>query len=126
MAARATSILRTKQVAEHQEALFDTHPEVSLDFEVVRRAARQGYERPFLIVDTAIVREKVRRFCAAMPRVRPHYAVKANPDSRVLKTLAQEGAGFEIAPPAELEILLAMGVPAAEVFYSNPVKARDW
>jgi ornithine decarboxylase len=126
MGARATSILRSKQAVQPQEALFDTHPEVSLDFEVVRQAARQGYERPFLILDTAIVRDKVRRFCAAMPRVRPHYAVKANPDSRVLKALAQEGAGFEIASPAELELLMSMGVPAAEVFYSNPVKARDW
>jgi ornithine decarboxylase len=108
-----------------QEQLFDTHPEVSLDFEIVRQAARQKYTRPFLIVDTAIVREKVRRFRAAMPRVRPHYAVKANPDRRVLKVLTQEGAGFEIASTAELDLLLGLGVPAAEVFYSNPVKARE-
>ena len=108
-----------------QEQLFDTHPEVSLDFEIVRQAARQKYARPFLIVDTAIVREKVRRFRAAMPRVRPHYAVKANPDRRVLKVLAQEGAGFEIASTAELDLLLGLGVPAAEVFFSNPVKSRE-
>ena len=38
-----------------QEQLFDTHPEVSLDFEIVRQAASQKYTRPFLIVDTAIV-----------------------------------------------------------------------
>jgi ornithine decarboxylase len=126
MGARPTSILRNKQLAQPQEALFDTHPEVSLDFEIVRQAALQGYERPFLILDTAIVREKARRFRAAMPRVRPHYAVKANPDRRVLRTLIQEGAGFEIASPAELEVLLGLGVRAAEVFYSNPVKARDW
>jgi ornithine decarboxylase len=108
-----------------QPQLFDTHPEVSLDFEIVRQAARQKYNRPFLIVDTAIVRGKVRRFRAAMPRVRPHYAVKANPDRRVLKVLAQEGAGFEIASTAELDLLAGLGVPAAEVFYSNPVKSRD-
>jgi ornithine decarboxylase len=108
-----------------QESLFDTHPEVSLDFEIVRQAARQKYHRPFLIVDTAIVRGKVRRFRAAMPRVRPHYAVKANPDRRVLKVLAQEGAGFEIASTQELDLLLSLNVPAAEVFYSNPVKSRE-
>ena len=108
-----------------QPQLFDTHPEVSLDFEIVRQAARQKYNRPFLIVDTAIVRGKVRRFRAAMPRERPHYAVKANPDRRVLKVLAQEGAGFEIASTAELDLLAGLGVPAAEVFYSNPVKSRD-
>lgn len=108
-----------------QEQLFDTHPEVSLDFEIVRQSARQKYNRPFLIVDTAIVRGKVRRFRAAMPRVRPHYAVKANPDRRVLKVMAQEGAGFEIASTAELDVLISLGVPASEVFFSNPVRSRE-
>ena len=125
-----SSIARTRQNAvarqQPQEQLFDTHPEVSLDFEIVRQAASQKYTRPFLIVDTAIVRAKARRFRAAMPRVRPHYAVKANPDRRVLKALAQEGCGFEIASVAELDLLLSLGVPAAEVFYSNPVRSRDW
>ena len=124
-----SSIARTRQNAvlkqQPQEQLFDTHPEVSLDFEIVRNAARQKYTRPFLIVDTAIVRAKVRRFRAAMPRVRPHYAVKANPDRRVVKVLAQEGAGFEIASTGELDLLLSLGVPAAEVFFSNPVKSRE-
>src|SRR5690606_20477 len=112
-------------LAKQQEQLFDTHPEVSLDFEIVRQAARQKYTRPFLILDTAIVRAKARRFRAAMPRVRPHYAVKANPDRRVLKVLAQEGVGFEIASTGELDLLLSLGVPAAEVLFSNPVKARE-
>src|SRR5687767_6458079 len=125
-----SSIARTRQAAElkqqpQQEALFDTHPEVSLDFEIVRQAARQKYTRPFLILDAAIVRNKIRRFRAAMPRVRPHYAVKANPDRRVLKVLVEEGAGFEIASTAELDLLLPLGVPAAEIFYSNPMKSRD-
>jgi len=124
-----SSIGRNRQNAvakqQPQEQLFDTHPEVSLDFDIVRQAASQKYTRPFLILDTAIVRGKVRRFRATMPRVRPHYAVKANPDRRVLKVLVQEGCGFEIASTAELDVLLALGVPAAEVFFSNPVKARD-
>jgi ornithine decarboxylase len=124
-----SSFARARQSAVSRqqplEQLFDTHPEVSLDFEIVRRAAQQKYTRPFLILDTAIVRGKVRRFRAAMPRVRPHYAVKANPDRRVLKVLVQEGCGFEIASIAELDLLLGLGVPAAEVFYSNPVKARE-
>ncbi len=129
MGERPSSIARTRQNAvarqQPQEQLFDTHPEVSLDFEIVRQAARQKYTRPFLIVDTAIVRAKARRFRAALPRVRPHYAVKANPDRRVLKVLAQEGVGFEIASTAELDLLLSLGVAAAEVFYSNPMKSRE-
>src|SRR6476659_8056269 len=129
MGVRPVNVVRTRQSAvtkqQPQEQLFDTHPEVSLDFEIVRQAASQKYTRPFLIVDTAIVRGKVRRFRAAMPRVRPHYAVKANPDRRVLKVLVQEGCGFEIASTTELDLLMSLGVPAAEVFFSNPVKSRD-
>lgn len=107
------------------EQLFDTHPETSLDLEVVREAARQRYERPFLILDTTLVRDKLRRFRAAMPRVRPHYAVKANPERRVLETLSQEGCGFEIASIAELDVLLSLGADPAEVLYSNPMKSRE-
>ena len=59
-----------------------------------------------------------------MPRVRPHYAVKANPDPRVLRMLIEEGVGFEIASIAELDLLLSLGVPAAEIFYCNPMKSR--
>ena len=123
-----SSLIRARPTAvarQPQENLFDTHPEVSLDFDIVKKSASQKYTRPFLIVDTAIVRGKAQRFRAAMPRVRPHYAVKANPDRRVLKALIQEGCGFEIASTTELDLLLSLGVPAAEIFFSNPVKSRD-
>jgi ornithine decarboxylase len=125
MGVRPSSIARSsKQNATPQEQLFDTHAESSLDFETVRQAARQKYLRPFLILDNAIVRDKARRFRTAMPRVRPHYAVKANPDRRVVKALMQEGC-FEIASTAELDLLLSLGVDPAGVFYSNPVKSRQ-
>jgi ornithine decarboxylase len=115
-----------QRTATPEQPLFDTHPEVSLDTEHLRQAVQDGYTRPFLLMDTAIVRDKARRFMAAMPRVRPHYAVKANPDPRVLQALMAEGAGFEIASIAELDLLLSLGVPAAEIFYSNPVKPREF
>jgi ornithine decarboxylase len=119
------TIKSVRQQAFEQTHLFDSHPESSLDFEKVRAAVKDGYDRPFLLIDSSIIREKARRFAAAMPRVRPHYAVKANPDPRVLKILIEEGGGFEIASVAELDLLLDQGVPAAEIFYSNPVKSRD-
>jgi ornithine decarboxylase len=113
------------QDATPQERLFDTHPEVSLDFGIVRRAARQEYRQPFLILDTAIVREKLRRLRAALPRVRPHYAVKANPDRRVVQALFEEGCRFEIASTAELDLLALLGVNPGGVLYSNPVRSRE-
>ena len=85
----------------------------------------KGYGGPFLLLDLEIVREKSRRFRKAMPRVEPHYAVKANPHSWVLKALIDQGVAFEIASAGELDLLLGLGVPAREIFYSNPVKCRE-
>ena len=93
---------------------------------LARAQLEKGYDRPFLIIDSAIVREKTRRFIRAMPRVTPHFAVKSNPDPRVLKVLIEEGAGFEIASIAELDSLMALGVPARDILYSNPVKPRRY
>ncbi|MCC7547718.1 MAG: type III PLP-dependent enzyme [Burkholderiales bacterium] len=109
-----------------QEHPLDTHPETRVDFDRVQLAARQRYDRPFLLVDPTIVRTKARRFKAVMPRVQPHYAVKANPHPTVLRTLIEEGVGFEIASIAELDLLLELGVPAEEIYYSNPVKSRAY
>lgn len=104
--------------------VFDTHPEVSIDLSLVEARLKQGYQKPFLLIDSNIIRNKARRFKTSMPRVHPHYAAKANPDPRVLKTLIEEGVGFEIASIAELDLLMSLGVPAAEIFYSNPMKSR--
>ncbi|SFW16527.1 type III PLP-dependent enzyme [Nitrosovibrio sp. Nv17] len=122
MQARNAALRRPSEA----DAVFDTHPEVSLDFRHVREALQDGYQKPFLLVDSSIIRNKARRFKAAMPRVQPHYAVKANPDPRVLRTLIEEGVGFEIASISELDLLLGLGVPAAEIFYSNPMKSRAY
>ena len=121
---KTATAVRKKE--EDVEVIFDTHPEVRLDFSHVRAVLEKGYTRPFLLADSSIIRNKTRRFKATMPRVHPHYAVKANPDPRVLKTLIEEGAGFEIASIAELDLLMGIGVPAAEIFYSNPMKSRAY
>lgn len=108
------------------DAVFDTHPEARLDLSLVKTVLRKGYQQPFLLVDSNIIRQKARRFKAAMPRVHPHYAAKANPDPRVLTALIEEGVSFEIASIAELDLLMSLGVPSSEIYYSNPMKSRAY
>ena len=86
-------------------------------------AAVADYLGPMLILSEQRLRDNARRFMQAMPRVRPHYAVKANPDPAILEVFRQEGTWFEIASSAELDALLELGVPAHQVFYSNPIKS---
>ena len=95
----------------------------AFDFRHIEAELARGYSNPFLIIDARLVREKARRFRAAMPRVFPHYAVKVNPATGILAALHDEGIGSEIASRAELDALLGLGVPAHEILFSNPIKS---
>jgi ornithine decarboxylase len=100
---------------------FDTPP--GDDALLAHARAAEAGEAPILLMDRARLALQVQRFRAALPGVRPHFAVKCNPHPEVLQTLRSAGAGFEIASTAELQHVLALGVPAGEIFYSNPVKS---
>lgn len=80
---------------------------------------------PRLVMDLDRVSAAYRAMSTAMPDVAVHYAVKCNPHPRVVGHLAGLGCGFEIASAAELQQLLALGVPVAEVLFSNPVKPES-
>jgi ornithine decarboxylase len=84
-----------------------------------------NYRQPVLLLQKQLIREKARRFIAAMPRVHPHFALKCNPLPEIISIFQDEGVGFEIASKKELELLLAQGVNPATVFYSNPIKSNQ-
>src|SRR3954469_4028592 len=65
---------------------------------------------PFLWLDLDQAAANLRKMRGALPGVDLFYAVKCNPDPRLLHTLHGLGAGFEIASPAEAKLLLEAGV----------------
>lgn len=77
---------------------------------------------PHLQMDLDVVRDRYNDFRHAFSGTQIHYAMKCNPDERVLRTLHAQGSGFEVASAAELDMLIAIGVDPAEVLFSNPVK----
>jgi ornithine decarboxylase len=77
---------------------------------------------PYLVTDLDTVAARYAAFTAALPGVSTFYAMKCNPSPEILRTLAAEGAGFEVASIAELRMLQAHGVDPATVLHSNPVK----
>ena len=63
---------------------------------------QHGLEDPVCVVDLGEVARLFRDWTAAMPRVVPFYAVKANNDEAILAMLAALGAGFDCASDAEV------------------------
>ena len=86
-------------------------------------AHAENYHEPVLVVSRQRLRINAQRFIAAMPRVRPHFAVKANPDPEILGIFQQEGTCFEVASIAEIDAMLELGTNMQTVFYSNPIKS---
>ena len=84
--------------------------------------AHLDHRTPYLMMDLATVGRQYRRFRELLPDVAVHYAVKCNPDPRVVAYLHSLGSRFEIASTAELRMLMAQGVPVSEIIYSNPVR----
>ncbi|BAF14014.2 Os04g0136500 [Oryza sativa Japonica Group] len=76
----------------------------------------------FHVLDLAKVVDLYAGWRRALPGVRPFYAVKCNPDTALLGALAALGAGFDCASRAEIEAVLALGVPPAAIVYANPCK----
>ncbi len=52
---------------------------------------------PLLIIDHDRIRENYRTFKKHLPRVQAYYAVKANSNPEIIKTLFDEGASFDVA-----------------------------
>lgn len=87
-------------------------------------------EGAFYGVDLGAVASRLWEFHAALPRVRPHFAVKCNPDPVVVSLLAALGASFDCASEPEIAMVAAAlgGDPAAvcdRVVYANPCKAAS-
>jgi ornithine decarboxylase len=94
-------------------------------FERIRDFA-SSKETPCVIFD---LQRFVRRFEEIRDRfsfAKPYYAVKANPDERLLRVLAQRGSFFDIASVYELEQLLSLDVEPERISYGNTIKkGRD-
>jgi ornithine decarboxylase len=58
---------------------------------------------PLLIIDHDVIRRNYRRFKKHLPRVQCYYAVKANAEPEIIKTLFDEGASFDVASFPEFQ-----------------------
>ncbi len=73
---------------------------VTLDKEAMKKLADK-YGTPIFIIDHEKIRENYREFKENLPNVQAYYAVKANPNKMIIKTLYEQGASFDVASMPE-------------------------
>jgi ornithine decarboxylase len=87
---------------------------------------------PLFVIDHDQIRENYRTFRKHLPRVQAYYAVKANSDPEIVRTLFNEGASFDVASWNEFMLVYRLVEGWDEkrrkdfiwdkVIYAHPVK----
>jgi len=90
---------------------------------------------PLFVMDHDELRSNYATFKAYLPRIQAYYAVKANPDPAILRTLFEVGASFDVASLPEFMVVydLVRNLPEEErqqwiwdkIIYANPIKADE-
>jgi diaminopimelate decarboxylase len=92
---------------------------------LARIAAQVG--TPFYCYSSAALERRYRRFTTAFAdrRALLCYAMKANSNLAVIRTLARLGAGADVVSEGEFRRALAAGVPADKIVFSGIGKTED-
>lgn len=100
----------------------------------LQKLARE-HGTPLFIIDHDELRKNYRTFRRYLPRVQCYFAVKANADPAIVRTLFKEGASFDVASMPEFNIVHKNieDLPAKErqdwiwdkIIYANPTKPTE-
>ncbi len=89
--------------------------------DVVNHLAEE-YTTPLLVVSLEQVTYNYQFLAKVLPKVKVFYAVKANPNARIVQKLAELGSHFDVASDGEMLQLTEMGISADRMVYANPFK----
>ena len=79
----------------------------------------------FYVYDLKLLDQAYKEWKTIFPTVTPYYAVKCNPDPEVVRRLANLGACFDCATPAEIKLVTSLGVDSNRIIYANPCKRPE-
>ena len=82
----------------------------------------ERFETPLLVLSLDQVEKNYDLLQAHIPQLKIHYAMKANPDLRILELLINKGSSFDVASDGEIRTLSQLGVAGDRMIYANPIK----
>lgn len=88
------------------------------------KAFADTQETPFVVIDNQIVRQSYDDLVQSFPFAKVFYAIKANPDIRILEMLRDAGSNFDVASVYELDKVLSLNVSPTRCSYGNTIKKR--
>ncbi len=85
-------------------------------------AFSEKLETPCVVINLRTIKKNYIKLQNSFPFAQIYYAVKANPDPKVISLLAELGSNFDIASRYELDKVLGLGVAPERISYGNTIK----
>ena len=99
------------------------------------QALAHEHGTPVVVIDHNIIRKNYAEFKKHLPKVQAYYAVKANPEPAIVRTLYEAGASFDVASLPEFMLVyenIRRLPPKAQqdfiwdkIIYANPTKPKE-
>jgi len=99
------------------------------------QAIAHEHGTPVVVIDHNIIRKNYAEFKKHLPKVQAYYAVKANPEPAIVRTLYEAGASFDVASLPEFMLVyenIRRLPPKAQqdfiwdkIIYANPTKPKE-
>ena len=80
---------------------------------------------PLLVYDASVLEKQYKSLAEALPEVDLYYAVKAHPDSNIIKTIDTLDGGFDVASAGEMDLLLAHQISGRRTIHTHPIKKDE-
>jgi len=79
-------------------------------------------DHAFFIIDLGEITKAYNKWTTLLPRVKPHYAVKCNPNPVILEALATLGCNFDCASENEIKTIIEITADPSRIIFANPCK----
>ena len=79
-------------------------------------------DHAFFIIDLGEITKAYNKWTTLLPNVKPHYAVKCNPNPVVLEALATLGCNFDCASENEIKTIIEITADPSRIIFANPCK----
>ena len=99
--------------------------ELNVDGHTLRDLARRAGQTPFYVYSRHLIDERLRRLRAILPQgIHLHYAMKANPLPDLVRHIAPQVDGLDVASARELAVAMTTGTQPELISFAGPGK-RD-
>lgn len=82
----------------------------------------EGFDDPFYIIDLNKVIEQYNKWQQKLPNIKPYFAIKSNPDLKIIRLLSQLGCNFDCASKSEIATILNIVDDPKRIIFANPCK----